>query len=77
MAVVRGLDLHRKQVTFDVVDTASGVCRRGRIAPADRASSRSWLAAVAEPSSLPPRATRRTTSHIPPKTPRARTTRPR
>lgn len=44
MAIVGGLDLHRRQVTFDLVDTASGVCRRGRVAPADRESFRRWLA---------------------------------
>ena len=44
MAIVGGLDLHRKQVTFDVVDTATGVCKRGRVAPADRESFRRWLA---------------------------------
>jgi transposase len=44
MAIVGGLDLHRKQVTFDVVDTATGACERGRIAPADRESFQRWLA---------------------------------
>jgi transposase len=44
MAIVGGLDLHRKQVTFDVVDTATGACERGRIAPANRDSFRQWLA---------------------------------
>jgi transposase len=44
MAIVGGLDLHRKQVTFDVVDTATGACERGRIAPANRDSFRRWLA---------------------------------
>jgi transposase len=46
MAIIGGLDLHRKQVTFDVVDTATGVCQRGRVAPADRESFRRWLATV-------------------------------
>jgi hypothetical protein len=40
MAIVAWLDLHRRQVTFDVVDTATGVCQRGRIIPADRESFR-------------------------------------
>ena len=44
MPIVGGLDLHRKQVTFDVVDTATGVYERGRISPADRESFRCWLA---------------------------------
>jgi hypothetical protein len=44
MAIVGGLDLHRKQITFDVLDTVSGEVRRGRISPADRRSFRGWLA---------------------------------
>jgi len=44
MAIVGGLDLHRKQVTFDVVDTTSGTVERGRVTPADRESFRRWLA---------------------------------
>jgi transposase len=47
MAIVGGLDLHRKQVTFDVVDTEIGVASRGRIAPADRERFRGWLAQFA------------------------------
>src|SRR4051794_10136590 len=46
MAIVGGLDLHRRQVTFDLVDTVTGVCHRGRIAPADRESFRGWLAGL-------------------------------
>jgi len=46
MAIVGGLDLHRRQVTFDLVDTVTGVCQRGRIAPADRESFRGWLAGL-------------------------------
>ncbi|WP_219415713.1 IS110 family transposase [Pseudonocardia nigra] len=44
MAIVGGLDLHRKQITFDVVDTDTGELRRGRISPADRQLFRGWLA---------------------------------
>ena len=44
MPIVGGLDLHRKQVTFDVVDTGTGVYEPGRIVPADRESFRCWLA---------------------------------
>ena len=43
MAIVGGLDLHRKQITFDVLDTVSGEVRRGRISPADRQLFRGWL----------------------------------
>jgi transposase len=47
MAIVGGLDLHRKQITFDVLDTVSGQVRRGRISPADRQLFRGWLAGLA------------------------------
>ena len=47
MPIVGGLDIHRKQVTFDYLDTATGEVRRGQIAPADRARLRSWLARFA------------------------------
>jgi transposase len=36
MAIVGGLDLHRAQITFDYIDTATGEARTGRVAPADR-----------------------------------------
>ena len=44
MGMVGGLDLHRGQVTFDVVDTESGQVLRGRIAPVHRETFRRWLA---------------------------------
>ena len=40
MPIVGGLDIHRKQITFDYLDTATGEVRRGQIAPADRAHLR-------------------------------------
>jgi len=43
MAIVCGFDVHRAQITFDYVDTATGQVVRGRIAPADRERLRSWL----------------------------------
>ena len=43
MPIVGGLDIHRKQLTFDYLDTESGEVKRGQIAPADRAHLRSWL----------------------------------
>jgi hypothetical protein len=43
MSIVGGLDIHRKQITFDYLDTATGEVRRGQIAPADRAHLRAWL----------------------------------
>ena len=47
MPIVGGLDIHRKQITFDYLDTATGQVRRGQIAPADRVHLRAWLARFA------------------------------
>ena len=47
MPIVGGLDIHRKQITFDYLDTVTGQVRRGQIAPADRAHLRAWLARFA------------------------------
>jgi hypothetical protein len=47
MPIVGGLDIRRKQITFDYLDTATGEVKRGQIAPADRAHLRSWLARFA------------------------------
>ena len=44
MSIVGGLDIHRKQITFDYLDTATGELERGQIAPADRAHLAGWLA---------------------------------
>jgi transposase len=44
MPIVGGLDIHRRQITFDYLDTATGEVRRGQIAPADREHLRAWLA---------------------------------
>ena len=44
MPMVGGLDVHRKQITFDYLDTATGEVQRGQIAPADRAHLAAWLA---------------------------------
>jgi hypothetical protein len=43
MPIVGGLDIHRKQLTFDYPGTVTGEVRRGQIAPADRAHLRAWL----------------------------------
>jgi transposase len=43
MAIVGGFDIHRRQVTFDYLDTVTGQVRRGRIDPACRQELRSWL----------------------------------
>jgi transposase len=47
MPIVGGLDIHRKQITFDYLDTATGEVKRGQISPADRKHVRAWLARFA------------------------------
>jgi transposase len=47
MPIVGGLDIHRKQLTFDYLDTVTGEVQRGQIAAADRVHLRSWLARFA------------------------------
>jgi transposase len=37
------MDIHRKQITFDYLDTETGEVQRGQIAPADRRHLRAWL----------------------------------
>src|SRR5258706_978807 len=44
MSIVGGLDVHRRQITFDYVDTDTGRLQRGRITPACRAVLGRWLA---------------------------------
>jgi transposase len=44
MSMVGGLDVHRKQITFDYVDTVTGDVSCGQIAPADRRRLAAWLA---------------------------------
>src|SRR3954451_305322 len=48
MRIVGGLDIHRRQITFDYLDERSGQIGRGRIAPADRMLLRRWLATTLE-----------------------------
>ena len=43
MAIVVGLDVHRAQITYDALNTATGEVAIGRIAPADRATLRTFL----------------------------------
>src|SRR5437868_6099012 len=47
MPIVGGLDIHRKQITFDYLDTVTGEVKRGQIAPAGREHVRAWLARFA------------------------------
>src|SRR5512132_2948551 len=41
--IVGAFDVHRRQITFDWVDRATGEARRGQITPATREALRSWL----------------------------------
>jgi transposase len=43
MSIVGGFDVHRRQLTFDYLDTVTGEVKRGRVVPADRESLRVWL----------------------------------
>jgi transposase len=43
MSIVGGLDIHRKQLTFDYVEVETGRLERGRVAPADREHLADWL----------------------------------
>ena len=47
MPIVGGLDIHRKQITFDYLDAGTGQVRRGQVSPADRVHLRAWLARFA------------------------------
>jgi len=47
MPIVGGLDIHRKQITFDYLDTVTGQVQRGQVSPADREHLRAWLARFA------------------------------
>src|SRR6266480_8011140 len=42
--IAGGLDIHRKQITFDYADTGTGQVQRGQVSPADREHLRAWLA---------------------------------
>jgi transposase len=44
MSIVGGLDIHRKQITFEYLDTVTGELERGQITPADREHLAAWLA---------------------------------
>lgn len=52
MAIVGGLDVHRRQITFDCADVTSGQVTRGRIVPATRERFRSWLKTLPRPAVL-------------------------
>jgi transposase len=44
MRIVCALDVHRRQITYAIVDVRGGELSRGRITPATRESVRAWLA---------------------------------
>jgi transposase len=44
MRIVCALDVHRRQITYAIVDVVSGEVSRGRITPATREAVREWLA---------------------------------
>jgi transposase len=43
MSIVGAFDVHRRQLTFDYLDTVTGEVKRGRVVPADRDHLRAWL----------------------------------
>jgi transposase len=43
MSIVGGFDIHRKQITFDYVDTVTGQVSRGQVTSADRHQLAAWL----------------------------------
>jgi transposase len=47
MTIVGAFDVHRRQLTFDYLDTVTGELKRGRVVPADREHLREWLARFA------------------------------
>jgi transposase len=49
MSIVCGFDVHRDQITFDLVDQLSGELRTGRVTPATRTGLRHWLLSLDAP----------------------------
>ena len=47
MSIVGAFDVHRRQLTFEYLDTGSGELKQGRVVPADRQHLREWLARFA------------------------------
>ena len=43
MTIIGGLDVHRAQITYDVLDTETGEVSTGQVRPATRLSLREWL----------------------------------
>ena len=47
MSIVGAFDVHRRQLTFEYLDTVTGELKRGRVMPADRPQLRAWLSRFA------------------------------
>ncbi len=47
MSIVGAFDVHRRQLTFEYLDTVTGELKGGRVVPADREHLREWLARFA------------------------------
>jgi transposase len=47
MSIVGAFDVHRRQLTFEYLNTVTGELKRGRVVPADRERLRAWLARFA------------------------------
>jgi transposase len=43
MAILGGLDIHRRQITYDWIDIDTGETGRGQLSPATRLELRAWL----------------------------------
>jgi transposase len=43
VSILGGLDVHRRQITYDWIDTDTGQTRQGQLAPASREHLRVWL----------------------------------
>jgi transposase len=43
VSIIGGLDVHRRQITYDWIDIETGQQRQGRLAPAGREHLRGWL----------------------------------
>ena len=46
MSIVGAFDVHRRQLTFDYLDTVTGEVQRGRVVPGDRDHLRRWLTRI-------------------------------
>jgi transposase len=49
MPIAGGLDIHRKQITFDYLDTGTGQVQRGQVSPADRGAPAGLAGPVQRP----------------------------